>query len=78
MGESGLAGWTVADSRRRGVKRWGRFPADVLDLTVAEMDLPVAEPIMAALRDSVERQAFAAMFVARRPTVEVPMATGRD
>jgi cystathionine beta-lyase len=34
------------------------YPADVIDLTVAEMDLPVAGPIMAAVRDAVERQAF--------------------
>jgi cystathionine beta-lyase len=50
--------WSVEDSRRRATKRWSRFPADVLDLTVAEMDLPTAVPVLAAVRDAVEREAF--------------------
>ncbi|MGW1003199.1 MalY/PatB family protein [Streptomyces sp. NPDC002520] len=53
-----LQSWTVDDSRNRGLKRWSRSPAGVLDLTVAEMDFPIAEPIMVAVRDAVERQAF--------------------
>jgi cysteine-S-conjugate beta-lyase len=53
-----LDAWTVEDSRSRGTKRWSRFPSDVIDLTVAEMDLPTAEPVMAAIRSSVEHEAF--------------------
>lgn len=53
-----LQAWTVTNSRNRGVKRWGRFPEDVLDLSVAEMDLPVAEPIVRAVREAVDRQTF--------------------
>ena len=50
--------WTISDSRARRCKRWSLYPEDVIDLSVAEMDLPVAEPIMEVLRDAVERQAF--------------------
>lgn len=53
-----LASWTVADSRTRRCKRWSLHGEDVLDLTVAEMDFPVAEPIMTTLRDAIERQQF--------------------
>lgn len=55
---SDLASWSVANSRARRCKRWSLYPAEIIDLTVAEMDLPVAEPIMAAVRDAVDRQAF--------------------
>src|SRR5690606_19948143 len=53
-----LSRWTVEDSRARRCKRWSLYPDDVVDLTVAEMDLPVAAPVMAAVRDAVEREAF--------------------
>ncbi|OZM78134.1 MalY/PatB family protein [Pseudonocardia sp. MH-G8] len=53
-----LLGWTAAHSRARHNKRWSVYPEDVIDLTVAEMDVPVAGPIMVRLRDAVERQAF--------------------
>jgi cystathionine beta-lyase len=53
-----LTYWTVEDSRARRCKRWSLYPPEIIDLTVAEMDLPVAEPIMATIRDAVERQAF--------------------
>lgn len=53
-----LLGWTAAHSRARRNKRWSVYPEDVIDLTVAEMDVPLAEPIMATLRDAVDRQAF--------------------
>ena len=53
-----LQAWTVDDSRNRRLKRWSRTPEGVLDVTVAEMDFPVAEPVMAAVRDAVERQSF--------------------
>jgi len=49
--------WDVARSRERRTKRWSVYGPGALDLTVAEMDLPVADPIMAALRDAVDRQA---------------------
>lgn len=50
--------WTIADSRERRCKRWSVYPPDVIDLTVAEMDLPVAGPIADAVQDAVRRQAF--------------------
>ncbi|MFE3171130.1 MalY/PatB family protein [Amycolatopsis sp. NPDC059090] len=50
--------WDLAKSRERRTKRWSVYGPDVLDLTVAEMDLPIAEPILAVLRDAVERQTF--------------------
>lgn len=50
--------WDVDRSRARGCKRWSQYGPEVLDLGVAEMDLPVAPPILAAVRDAVERQAF--------------------
>lgn len=53
-----LEDWTIDDSRARGCKRWSVHPPDVLDLTVAEMDLPVAVPILDAVADAVRRQAF--------------------
>ena len=40
--------------RRRGSEKWGRFPADVLPMFVAEMDFPLAPEIKAALREAVE------------------------
>lgn len=53
-----LTHWTVEDSRARRCKRWSVYGNDVIDLTVAEMDLPIAAPILAAVRDAVDRQAF--------------------
>ncbi|MFI6300032.1 MalY/PatB family protein [Nonomuraea sp. NPDC050790] len=50
--------WDVERSRARRNKRWSQYGRDVLDLTVAEMDLPVAAPILAAVQDDVRRQAF--------------------
>lgn len=50
--------WSLKDSRDRGCKRWSVYPPDVLDLTVAEMDLPIAEPILEVVTDAVRRQAF--------------------
>ncbi|WP_027942027.1 MalY/PatB family protein [Amycolatopsis taiwanensis] len=51
-------GWSVERSRDRRTKRWSQFDRDTIDLTVAEMDLPTAEPIAAAVADAVARQAF--------------------
>lgn len=53
-----LDAWTVDDSRARGTKRWGRYPEGVLDLSVAEMDFPTAEPIIRSLEDSISRERF--------------------
>ncbi|MCO1659761.1 MalY/PatB family protein [Pseudonocardia humida] len=50
--------WTVSDLRRRRTKRWSVYASDVADMTVAEMDFPVAEPVLRAVRDAVERQCF--------------------
>ena len=41
--------------RQRRSAKWQTYPADVLPLTVAEMDFPLAAPIAAALREAVER-----------------------
>jgi cysteine-S-conjugate beta-lyase len=41
--------------RERRSAKWQTFSADVLPLTVAEMDFALAEPVQAALRDAVER-----------------------
>jgi cystathionine beta-lyase len=40
--------------RRRSSEKWGRFPADVLPMFVAEMDFPLAPEIKTALREAVE------------------------
>jgi cystathionine beta-lyase len=42
------------DLRRRRSWKWLRYPADVLPAWVAEMDVPVAEPVRAALRAAVD------------------------
>ena len=41
--------------RQRRSAKWQTYPDDVLPLTVAEMDFPLAAPIAAALREAVER-----------------------
>ncbi|MGO1267297.1 MAG: MalY/PatB family protein [Candidatus Microbacterium stercoravium] len=53
-----ITDWTIEDSRARGCKRWGVYPEHMADLTVAEMDLPVAEPILDAVQRAVGNQAF--------------------
>jgi cystathionine beta-lyase len=40
--------------RRRSSEKWGRYPADVLPMFVAEMDFPLAPEIKAALLEAVE------------------------
>lgn len=50
--------WTLAQARARGNKRWSTYRDGVLDLTVAEMDLPTPPPVLAAVQDSVERESF--------------------
>src|SRR6266849_928514 len=40
----------LAVLRRRRSAKWRTYPEDVLPLTIAEMDFPIAEPIAEALR----------------------------
>jgi cysteine-S-conjugate beta-lyase len=46
---------TLDDLRTRTSMKWRQYPADVLPLWVAEMDVPTAEPIADALIDAVRR-----------------------
>ena len=41
--------------RKRRSAKWQTYPADVLPLTVAEMDFALAEPVAEALREAVAR-----------------------
>ena len=41
--------------RQRRSAKWQTYPADVLPLTVAEMDFPLAAPVADALREALER-----------------------
>ena len=41
--------------RNRRSAKWQTYPADVLPLTVAEMDFALAAPVADALREAVER-----------------------
>jgi cystathionine beta-lyase len=45
----------LAALRRRRSAKWTRYPLDVLPVWVAEMDLPLAAPVTAALRGLVDR-----------------------
>src|ERR1700722_8772173 len=44
----------LASLRRRSSEKWGRYPADVLPMFVAEMDFPLAPEIRVALREAIE------------------------
>jgi cystathionine beta-lyase len=44
---------SLDELRRRTSVKWRRYPEDVLPLWVAEMDVPLAEPVAAALRDAI-------------------------
>ena len=46
---------TLADLRRRTSTKWREHPPDVLPLWVAEMDVPLAEPVQRVLHDAVAR-----------------------
>lgn len=46
---------SLDELRRRKSEKWRRFPADVLPLPVAEMDVEIAPSIKSALIDMVER-----------------------
>lgn len=67
---------SLSELRKRKSVKWRQFPNDVLPLPVAEMDLPIAEPIKAALRDMIDRSdtgylgPFPEMFEAFRQFAE--------
>jgi cystathionine beta-lyase len=44
---------TLADLRRRSSIKWRTYPPDVLPLWVAEMDVPLAEPVVRALTEAI-------------------------
>ena len=46
---------TLADLRTRTSTKWREHPPDVLPLWVAEMDVPLAEPVQRVLHDAVAR-----------------------
>lgn len=46
---------TLAELRQRRSEKWATYPPDVLPAFVAEMDVPLAEPIKRALIDAIER-----------------------
>lgn len=45
---------TLEQLRRRTSMKWRTYPEDVLPLWVAEMDVPLAEPVARAVRDAVD------------------------
>ena len=48
-------GLTLDHLRRRRSEKWPTFPPDVLPSFVAELDVPLADPIRLALADAVGR-----------------------
>ncbi|MFI7154523.1 MalY/PatB family protein [Nonomuraea sp. NPDC050022] len=66
--------WDLERSRARRNKRWSQYDRDIIDLTVAEMDLPVAGPVLAAVQDDVRRQAFG--YPLADELSEVPQVAG--
>ncbi|MFJ6169124.1 MalY/PatB family protein [Micromonospora orduensis] len=46
---------TLDELRRRTSLKWREYPDDVLPLWVAEMDVPLAEPVARAITDAVTR-----------------------
>ncbi|WP_217143441.1 MalY/PatB family protein [Streptomyces sp. AC627_RSS907] len=49
-----LLALTLDQLRRRTSMKWRTHPADVLPLWVAEMDVPLAEPVVRAVADAME------------------------
>lgn len=49
---------TVIDRRQVPTSKWGRYPADVLPMWVADMDFAVAAPIVDALRTRLDHAVF--------------------
>ena len=52
-GANPLRRLSLAQLRRRTSMKWRTYPEDVLPLWVAEMDVPLAEPVARALTDAV-------------------------
>ncbi|MEE6258127.1 MalY/PatB family protein [Plantactinospora sonchi] len=46
---------TLAQLRTRTSEKWRRYPEDVLPVWVAEMDVPLAEPVAQALTEAIAR-----------------------
>lgn len=46
---------TLQELRTQTSKKWRTYPGDVLPLWIAEMDVPLAEPVAAALREAIDR-----------------------
>ncbi len=55
MSDSVFETYSLAQLRRRNSVKWRMYPPDVLPLWVAEMDVPLAEPIVEVLREAVDR-----------------------
>ncbi|MFE6477410.1 beta C-S lyase family protein [Streptomyces rochei] len=54
-----LRALTLEQLRRRTSMKWRTYPADVLPLWVAEMDVPLAAPVVRAVTEAVELGALA-------------------
>ena len=54
-GATGLPIDSLAELRQRRSSKWRSYPADVLPLTVAEMDVSLAPPISEVLAAAVRR-----------------------
>lgn len=50
-----LTAHDLSELRTHKSEKWRAFPADVLPLPVAEMDFPVAEPILQTLRTMIDK-----------------------
>ncbi|HEX4009124.1 MAG TPA: aminotransferase class I/II-fold pyridoxal phosphate-dependent enzyme [Solirubrobacteraceae bacterium] len=49
---------SLPELRRRRSEKWALYEPDVLSLTIAEMDFPVAAPIRDAIIDAIDRSDF--------------------
>jgi len=72
-GRSPSLDWDLGRSRGRATKRWSMYDADVIDLTVAEMDLPVAQPVLDSVSDAVQ----GSPSVIRSPAIVAPFPRSR-
>ena len=45
----------LSELRTHRSEKWRAFPSDVLPLPVAEMDFPVAQPILNTLRSMIDK-----------------------
>ncbi|TCP52991.1 cystathionine beta-lyase [Tamaricihabitans halophyticus] len=55
MASNPLEELSLDQLRKRTSKKWRTHPADVLPLWVAEMDVPLAEPIVDALKNAIDQ-----------------------